>query len=426
MKPNKHKTFPSIYAKMGDYSYFITTMTLADVAEWLIPPQQLQESEELKDWIQRDPNKPRYISIANYLLNQEQHFFNAIVAGIYEGDPEWFPVTVTESPTLRAMDVNVDERSKTAMGVLRLKGNEQVFAIDGQHRVEGIKLALRHNPELSNEEQCVIFVGHKSTEEGRERTKRLFTTLNRYARPVSKGEIIALDQDDAFAIVTRNLIYEYAPLKLKEFTIFTKTTNLPTNDTFAITTVLALYDLVSILGVPRTPAGSRQRSELIIGPPRREKIKEIFDLVTNFWNLLIQYIEPINAVTNFQQRASHYRRDDGGHLLFRPNGLVVFATAIRIMLDRKENLEDVISAVNQIPLELNDEPWRYVLWNPIEPVGKVITNQKTLATNLFLHMMGHKPLPPKYELEEKYQKALNDEDANIDDLPIVEVPNTEN
>lgn len=419
MKNRSHRTFPSIYAKMGDRPYFVTTMTFNDVAEWLIPPRDVEASDELKDWIQRKRDHTRLSSISSYLLNQNQHFFNAIVAGIFEGEPEWYPVVVTESPTLRAIDVKIDERSKDAIGILRLQGNEQIFAIDGQHRVDGIKTAIAQNPELGQEELCVIFVGHKSDSEGEERTRRLFTTLNRYARPVSKGEIIALDQDDAFAIITRKLIYTYAPLRLDRFTTFTRTTNLPSNESFAITTVLALYDLVKTLGVPKTSSGSRQRSQLIIGPPEESKIETIYNLITDFWDLLIKYIKPIKAVTNRRASASKYRDDNGGHFLFRPNGLIVFATAVRILLDRAEELEDIIHVLSKLPLELNEEPWRYVLWNPDEE--KVITNQKTLATNLLLYMVNHYPLPLNYKLEEKYQKVLGDKEAIIDDLPIFEI-----
>ena len=45
--------------------------------------------------------------------------------------------------------------------------------------------------------------------EGYERTRRLFSTLNRYAKPVGKKDIIALDEDDSVAIVTRLLVEDH-------------------------------------------------------------------------------------------------------------------------------------------------------------------------------------------------------------------------
>ena len=72
-----------------------------------------------------------------------------------------------------------------------------------------------------------------------------------------------------------------------------------------------------------------------------------------------------------------------------------------------------------LPLELNEEPWQYVLWNPDEE--KVITNQKTLATNLLLYMVDNSPIPINYKLEEKYQKVLGDDEATLEGLPIYEI-----
>ena len=64
----------------------------------------------------------------------------------------------------------------------------------------GIKEALKENPELGDDELAVIFIAHHTDSAGKERSRRLFTTLNKNAKPVSKGEIIALDEDDAMAI----------------------------------------------------------------------------------------------------------------------------------------------------------------------------------------------------------------------------------
>jgi len=90
---------------------------------------------------------------------------------------------------------------------------------------------------------------HKSTDEGRERTRRLFTTLNKYAKPVSPAELIALNDDDAFAIVTRRLIESYTGLQ-SEFVPLAPTANIPTGNLSCITTVIALYELVRTITVP--------------------------------------------------------------------------------------------------------------------------------------------------------------------------------
>ena len=180
--------FPAIRARMGDWWYYTATMTFAEIAERVKRVDEIYEASSLKTWIQRQVDDERRAQIATYLREQKQHFFNAIVLGIFDGAPDWFPVAVAKGHV--QTNVELGERAATAFGLIKLSGREQIFAIDGQHRVEGIKAALEHedSAELAKEEQTVILVAHKTDAEGHQRTRRLFTTLNRYAVRVSQGE----------------------------------------------------------------------------------------------------------------------------------------------------------------------------------------------------------------------------------------------
>ena len=94
--------------------------------------------------------------------------------------------------------------------------------------------------------QSVIFVGHKQTPAGERRTRRLFTTLNKTAKPVSKNEIIALDEDDVMAIIARRLV-EFHPWFQGKRVAFNPTANLAATDTHSLTTIVNLYDVLTIL-----------------------------------------------------------------------------------------------------------------------------------------------------------------------------------
>ena len=105
-------------------------------------------------------------------------------------------------------------------------GLEQLYAIDGQHRIAGIKAALEilNTPEgieqhdrLANEDLAVLFVSADIEREGqRERVRRLFTTLNKEAKKVSDAEIVALDEDDVAAVVTRWIATRYDGLRASQ------------------------------------------------------------------------------------------------------------------------------------------------------------------------------------------------------------------
>lgn len=393
---------------MGDRWYYVTTLTLGEVAQWIKPVDQIHERNELKTWIQRELRPERKEEIASYLLNQDQRFFNAVVAGIYGGEPEWFSVEVGESVTLK--DVKLGERQATAFGLLRLSGKEDIFAIDGQHRVEGIREALRRSEVLEDEELTVIFVAHKSTDEGRERTRRLFTTLNKYAKPVSKAELIALNDDDAFAIVTRRLIESYQGLQ-SEFVPLSPTANIPTGNQSCITTVIALYDLVKTISIP---SGSRERKHLEEGPPNWMRVDEVYQVSASFWDALKVHVPPLRKVCLSSPRknlAARYRTEEGGHLLFRPAGLQGFARAVRTMVDREENLQTAIAKLASVPLQLNVKPWVGVLWNPA--ARTMIVKHKKLVPNLFLHLVGEKSVPDTYNLLTQYRRATGLKNARL-------------
>lgn len=177
-------------------------------------------------------------AIRDYLLHQKERFFNALVVGVYGGAPKWAELSIGVGH--RKKFGEIPEYVEGALGILIFDGSEKLFAIDGQHRVVGIKLAVEANPDLGDEEVSAIFVGHRTDQLGRERTRRLFTTLNRYAKPVNKMQIIALDEDDSVAITTRRL--------LEDHVLFTKWTSkkrgksIPSTDRQNFTTIITVYD----------------------------------------------------------------------------------------------------------------------------------------------------------------------------------------
>jgi DNA sulfur modification protein DndB len=393
---------------MGDWWYYVTTMTFDEVRSRVKKVDDIHERRELKTWIQRELRPERLAQISEYLRSQKQHFFNAIVVGIYRGEPDWYPIQVGRNlamPTLRP-----PERSRDSFGFLYLNGEEEIFAIDGQHRVEGIKSAIGHKTSLTTDQQCMIFVAHTETEKGRARTRRLFSTLNKYARPVSKGELVALSEDDTFAIVTRRVIDEYKYLNIK-FVPLTKTANIPGNNAQCVTTVLGLYDLIGTISLPPR---SRERRQLQVGPPHNSRVQEIYTLTCHFWDLLRKTVPEIKEVTDSHPKkalAAKYRKKGGGHLLFRPVGMKAFAQAARTLVDRGKTLEDAVALLSRTTLDLNICPWPGVLWNSV--AHKMINKNSKLACNLFLFMARMPQEPTSYDLLTEYQRALDDSDADL-------------
>ena len=85
----------------------------------------------------------------------------------------------------------------------------------------------------------VILVGHKRTAAGMQRTRRLFTTLNKTAVPVKKRDIIALDEDDVMAIIVRQLVENEQQFKDPKIAVITSQ-NIPVGNRVCLTTISSL------------------------------------------------------------------------------------------------------------------------------------------------------------------------------------------
>lgn len=401
MSPNLTKAcaFPAIRSRMGDWWYYSTTMTFDEVACWVKRVEEIHESRELKTWIQRELRDERTLQIAQYLTSQKQHFFNAIVVGIYGGEPEWLPIEVGESLTVK--EVKLTERLRTSFGFIHFSGGEQIFAIDGQHRVEGIKAALKNGAKLGADEQSVIFVAHKTTAVGRQRTRRLFSTLNKYAKPVSQSEIIALSEDDAFAIVTRQLIDEYPGLGI-EFVPLLPSANIPSNEKACLTTVVGLYELTKIVAPVKI---RKEKKKHEVGPPKEHVVEDVYNESELFWNALKKRVSEIREVCISDpkdQIAGKYRHKDGGHVLFRPVGMKAFARAARIIMDRGATADEAVKKLLLAPMDLSSALWRDVLWR--NETKTMVNKFGRLALNSFLHAADEKSDAKNYNVRAEFKR----------------------
>ena len=222
---------PAIRACIGDWVYYVATLTFKDVSKYVKKvDNELHKSELLKDLLQRSITS-NYKSIARYIETQQERFFNALVLAIYDGDPLWHEVRLEYDTGEEFYD----------LGILELSGDEKIFPVDGQHRVEGIKEVIRNSDAYNTEQIPVIFISHKTSDDGMQRSRRLFSTLNRYAKPVSMRDIIALDEDDVVAIISRELIDTH-PLFSTGRLLDSKTKAIPETNGTAFTTIITFYE----------------------------------------------------------------------------------------------------------------------------------------------------------------------------------------
>ena len=413
-------SFPAIQCHLGNWTYFSTVMTFGDIASRIQQAREIHSHQGLHEMIQRELGKRKY-DIASYLETRPERFFNAIVVGIYGGSPDWFPVDIEDIDEIRPQ--NLADRARESVGILQLSGEEKLFAVDGQHRVEGIKIALTNAPQLEEEELAVLFVGHNQSPEGTARTRRLFTTLNKYAKLVTRSEIIALDEDDTFAIITRMLVNQYDGLsrtseertRLLEL-VRTKGAQIPSHNHHSVTTIETLYKLVSILAV--TGGDKSRQRELKKSSPSLDVVESMYIDHVAFWEGLRAHLKPMGEALGSdpsERVAGRYRNVFGGHVLFRPVGQEAFALAVRTLLDRGYALDEGLSALAQTQLTLTDPPWRDVMWDPSQ--NTMNRTNAELAASLLLFMIGQPPAKAQFDLAEEYQKTAGEHSVPLDEVP---------
>lgn len=407
---------PAIRGILGDIVYYTSSFTFKQIAERVKKiDQELHTSTSLKDQLQRSLTK-NYESITDYILSQKEHFFNALVLAVYDGDPVW-----------NEIEVGFKGEDYYNMGFLRLNGEEKKFPVDGQHRVEGIKDAIKKCPELEDETIAVILIGHHKDKEGMEKTRRIFSTLNRYAKPVSTGDIIALDEDDTVAIVTRNMLESFPLFMNENISDEKKTKAIVEKDTKSFTSLIKLYETNKVVYKYYTSFrdntkrihSSTEIDKFLKFRPKQEDIDDFEKYLTEFWELFINSFEGMKeyvASTEKDAAAKYRNRENGGLLYFRPVALPQLVTAILETCFRsKVTLSDSMSAYSQLEMCISKAPWVKVLWDADSRT--MIMKNKTLVHPLLMFMYARSVLNAK-ELEIlriRYAKILEIEPTEIDD-----------
>ena len=400
---------PAIRGCMGSLIYYTATFTFKQIAERVTPVnEELRTSKSLRDQIQRSLTK-NFISIRDYILTQKEHFFNALVLAIYDGDPTW-----------NELELDFNGKDYYSMGFLRLNGEEIIFPVDGQHRVEGIKEAIKNNPDLEDEDITVIFIGHHNDKEGKEKTRRIFSTLNRYAKPVKPGDIIALDEDDTVAIVTRNLLETY-PLFINDNVKadLKGSKALSDNDTKSFTSLLTLYDTNRIIYTYYKSRDNKQGklynstkiSEFLKFRPEPEEIDAFEDYLRRFWDQFCSVFPGmVEYLSGSAEQTAAYRfrnKNEGGLLYFRPVALPKLVKSIcETCLRTGLCIESCMQGYANIEMIISNNPWTGILWNTRKQT--MITSKKSVISSMLMFIYDENLFTSKElnNFKKSYAKAL--------------------
>ncbi len=166
--------FDAVRGRQGGVSYYVTTMRFGELARNVgYAERELGDGAEMSPELyrQRKLNIKRVREeMKPYLLNNPDHFFSAVaVEVIRPGDQDH---EIRFVPSLDNPD----------FGRILFDGTELLQAVDGQHRLKTIQLAIDEDADLAKESIAVVLLPHRSVR----RSQQLFSDLNRYAKTPSK------------------------------------------------------------------------------------------------------------------------------------------------------------------------------------------------------------------------------------------------
>lgn len=416
-------TMLALKGKMGENEYYITTMKASTLINTVGFASEMQKWPDMSvdERMQREIKGDRVISeIVPYIINDPEWFFGSLIVDIYSG---WEAVEFQNIQEICTTNLAAYRDTLTSAGFLTLPDNKILIALDGQHRLcalsvairgangipgsvkvsESLKNSLEPHPEIGNADVTVIFIRHESDA----KIRKIFNKVNRYAKQTSKGDNIITSEDDMLAVITRAMFSgtEDAPLRPinNQELVNWKSNTIPLRSKM-LTTAAAIYTMAEVMLEPMDITPKTRRNE--------EKLEQGIRFMNDFWN---RALTEVNAFKQYKQYVidgnplDKFRKQN---LLLKPVTQMALAQAIRTAMDYGYQYKDLTSKINQI----NWNP-EYYVWSNILVINsknkKMITGSQALkdAGEIIAYML----IGNEFSNEKKEHLLLTIRQAQDDD-----------
>ena len=380
--------YPALRAQMGTWNYYICKMKMRELATEVKFASEVYDDRTLDEAIQRVLNEGRVNKeIVSFLRRRPDRFFASIVVASLGGNPNFYPVRITDDPQFA---IFTDQGLDQSFGVLTFSGEQDYYAIDGQHRLKAIQTLLDRSqgsdpPEgFSEEEISVLMIVRQEKADAAfmQSYRRLFSSLNRYAKKTDEDTNIIMDEDDPFAILTRRLItdhefFKWSGRQMSSPRVKMKGKNLNISD-IQFTSLQTLYRMnITLLKTAARDAGWQpdlsSLQEFKRFRPDEEYLDELYTELETYWDGLLATL-PVLRTEPHEMRNHSADTDEeselADHLLFWPIGQLLLAEVCRRMLNL--NIESgrsfdaaavstALEGLSNVSWWLHRPPWRYFL-----------------------------------------------------------------
>jgi DNA sulfur modification protein DndB len=361
-------TFPSVHGRMGGSDFYCSVLTYGEAA------RLIQFVEEVDDWgSDTDPESKtqRKLNVGRveremvpYLLDVEDHFYSALTVEVRP------PIRDDGSNGVPFISTGPEIPGGMTFGQVVLDGTETLYALDGQHRLKSIQLAIRRRPELAREQIGVIFVPFRS----QRHSQLLFSDLNRYAKSPSKSISLLFSHRDPIVAIAKGLVERVEFLKDR---VEYESTSLAKH-TPNVVTLSTLYEMTKSL--------VRDQDGV---PPEEEIERQV-----GIWNTLVDVIAPWREVVNRDEHPSYLR---GRFLPMQGVCQQAIAIAVAPVFRKASTQARTLAPLRRVDWRITNPEWQ-----GIAVQGRHISNTSTTVRNL----AGVLSLKLGLEIDEGVQKTL--------------------
>ncbi|CAC9556682.1 hypothetical protein [uncultured Gammaproteobacteria bacterium] len=412
----------AIKGKLGSTEYWVITMKAGEVVSNIRIPKDIEGWDDLdiEQRYQREINDTRVKNfIAPYLANDEDRFFGSLLVTMQNSDNIIFePLTdvATKLPVAY-------KTPASGAGFLTLTGAEIMFPIDGQHRLRALKYAidgkdssgkdipnLHASSDLAQEDIVVILFKFNT-----ETSRKIFTKVNKYAKPTTKAQNLITDDDDVVAVITRKIANEVLDARMVNFK-----NNTLNNRSVEFTTLATLYECIgSIIDATQGKVDRATR-------PDKQKERLYFKSATDVFTSLVENIEHFKTILTHTNEEGDNRRKELRTQILLAKPIVQLCLVKAFMQIKNGKTEDgrtpsddeIFKGLNSINWSVEEPAWQKILMNG----QKVMAGKGTinLATNFIVYFSGFMLEDDKKSLLEQYKSAfLEEEQSSIKSLPVL-------
>lgn len=417
-------TIGCIRAQLGSTTYYIAKMHAGQLVDSVGLAKEMPEWSEMSadEKMQRDPDINRVVSeMVPYVISDPDKFFNSLIIDIYTGYEYMVFEPVTD--VIQNLPIAYKNPMKD-MGFLTLPGNERLIALDGQHRLLSLKIAIKGymglpadtklnqnwnlepHPELANEEISVIFVEHKDNL----KIRKIFNKVNKYAKQTSRSDNIITSDDDIFAVISRRLLDEREPLAaINGIDLVNWKSNTLSQRSKHLTTLSALYTMSETL------LKDEHFSSILL--PTEDAVERAYNDVATFWSVTLEQVDAFKEylkLTELDRPVSLLREQN---LLMKPVTQMALAHTARMAKNKGIDWYEIALKLNDIDWSFENPLWFNILIIPSANKKMITGKDSVRCAGMVISYLVMGRQMTRDEIADVHQIIKNARDNEDEPLP---------